>query len=625
MTVDLKFESALNTAHPVNLTFGAGADVVVTYSYLTLSATLPAPMGSGMIQPAVLLQLAAMLPAPTMLATLAYDNAVFRGVVGETASSWQVAKALAVKIEDHVESVKHLHARTQSNWQKANPVQKSTAIILGAGLSAKAASLSAWGNGIAVHTVTSSTFGDMLRAARPLLTVPHQVARPVSSVRFSGWQDLLRISRPRLDTTWGSAVPRAATTLSRSGVALPLTRYIDSRWQVARKPGPGKHTHPVIPFIPPCYTPPRGAAVHLLFSEAFVLSSDILFTCAHSIPPATQIVPVRRTYIVINEVSLRRVDGNHILPDVSISLNIDMDSWTWKFSASLPASTLPLIEPGVTGDPVVLEATINGNVYLLLAEGVQRDRQFGKSSITVTGRGQSAMLADPYSPILSYTNTIERTARQLMDDALTTNGVPIGWDIDWRIDDWVVPSGVWTHQGTYMSAVTTIANAAGAFIQPDPVNKVLRVRPRFPAKPWEWNAATPDLQLPSAVIVKESIAWMDKPAYNAIYVSGTTAGGILGHVKRTGSAGDVIAPMVTDALITDAIAARQRALSVLADTGRCATYSLSLPVLLETGIIDPGTLVRYVDGSTINGVVKGVSVSASLNTVRQTIEVQTYG
>ncbi|GAC1369737.1 MAG: hypothetical protein NVSMB36_19260 [Escherichia coli] len=327
---------------------------------------------------------------------------------------------------------------------------------------------------------------------------------------------------------------------------------------------------------------------------------------------------------MLNDISLKRVEGNHVLPDVSLNIHIDMDSWTWGFSASMPATALPLIEPGMSGDPVMLEASINGSNYLLLAESIQRDRVFGKSSISVTGRGQSAMLTDPYSPVLSFNNDKDRTAQQLMSDALTINGVSLGWAIDWRIDDWLVPAGAWSHQGTYMSAVTAIASAAGAFIQPDPVNKILRVRPRYPAKPWEWHSAVPDLELPSAAISKESVSWTNKPDYNAVYISGTTAGGILGLVKRTGSAGDVLAPMVTDALITNAIAARQRGIALLSDVGRSATYSLSLPVLAETDVINPGTLVRYVDNAAIIGVVKGVSVSASALTTRQTIEVQTY-
>jgi hypothetical protein len=83
--------------------------------------------------------------------------------------------------------------------------------------------------------------------------------------------------------------------------------------------------------------------------------------------------------------------------------------------------------------------------------------------------------------------------------------------------------------------------------------------------------------------------------------------------------------MVTDDLITHADAARQRGTAILADTGRQARISLSMPVLDETGIILPGQLVRYVDGATTRlGLARSVNVSASLPKVRQTVEIETH-
>ena len=83
--------------------------------------------------------------------------------------------------------------------------------------------------------------------------------------------------------------------------------------------------------------------------------------------------------------------------------------------------------------------------------------------------------------------------------------------------------------------------------------------------------------------------------------------------------------MVTDQLITSAVAARQRGLSILADTGRQAMVSLRLPVLEETGIITPGAFVRYTDGSDIKlGIVRSTSVETSFPEVFQSIQVETH-
>ena len=87
--------------------------------------------------------------------------------------------------------------------------------------------------------------------------------------------------------------------------------------------------------------------------------------------------------------------------------------------------------------------------------------------------------------------------------------------------------------------------------------------------------------------------------------------------------------MVVDALVTEAAAARQRGISVLADTGQQIEVSLRLPVLAETGIIEPGAFVEYQDGSqgsTIRrlGIVRSTQVEAGMPEVWQTLGVQSH-
>ena len=91
---------------------------------------------------------------------------------------------------------------------------------------------------------------------------------------------------------------------------------------------------------------------------------------------------------------------------------------------------------------------------------------------------------------------------------------------------------------------------------------------------------TPDFQLPADATSRESLRWLEKPAYNRVFVSGQDVG-VLGQVTRAGTEGNVLAPMLVDALITDAVAARQRGIAVLSDTGRQIEVSLRLQVLPE--------------------------------------------
>jgi hypothetical protein len=225
---------------------------------------------------------------------------------------------------------------------------------------------------------------------------------------------------------------------------------------------------------------------------------------------------------------------------------------------------------------------------------------------------------------MTFSNTEGRTARQLMDDVLTVNGIPLGWAVDWGLTDWNVPANSFAQQGSWIDALTAIAGAAGGYLIPHPSAQSIRVRHRYPVAPWEWSTVTPDFVLPVDAVARESLRWLEKPAYSRVFVSGQDVG-VLGQVTRAGTAGDVLAPMVVDPLITEAAAARQRGIAVLADTGHQLEVSLRLPVLAETGIIEPGAFVEYQDGSVTRlGLVRSTQIEAGMPDVWQTLGVQSH-
>ena len=86
----------------------------------------------------------------------------------------------------------------------------------------------------------------------------------------------------------------------------------------------------------------------------------------------TKIIPIRRVYIVINNASLRRVDGNIQLPVMSMSLSLDADSWTWGLNAVLSGESLPALLPAQDSLPMELEAEVNGQLWRFLLERMTR-------------------------------------------------------------------------------------------------------------------------------------------------------------------------------------------------------------------------------------------------------------
>lgn len=449
-----------------------------------------------------------------------------------------------------------------------------------------------------------------------------QEAYPLPDITGFRHQDCIHIYIRR-GGRWQEATPLRRASIGR----FRLVGRIWSagwlvRWQDGMAPPPGISGH--APYEPPassCYLP----SPHLLFAANCVDRGDLLFVCDHAAGPDRPIiiVPIRRIYYVNNNVTLRRASDDRPIPAVAFSLSVDVESWTWGFDATIPAAAESLL---LSSDwPVELIAHVNGTDFRVLCESISRNRSFGTADVKISGRGHNALLASPYAQVVTRTNTTDRTAQQLMLDVLTINNTPIDWTVDFGITDWLVPAGAWSHQGTYIEALKTIAEAAGAYLLPHPTNKVMRVRPLYPAAPWNWAALTPDIALPSDVVQVESLRRIEKPNYNCVYVSGQGAG-VLARVVRSGTAGDVVAPMVVDALITAPEAARQRGIAVLADTGRQIDIDLRLPISSSiAGIIEPGAIIDYSDGVTLRGIVRSTKIDVTANTdTWQTIGVQIY-
>lgn len=600
-----------------------------------LSASLPAPslslaFAAEETVPRTLGVLAATLPPTTLpavtLASAAVDydqalpDAIGPGLAARAQQAERIAPAgLGADQQQMIVSPTPAAAPHTST----DPLHIGTSARQQQMLAASRASVQRWQHGIPLGAGSSAPHGDMLRHRRTT-TAPHQHGTPLGQGARSEHQERIRF-RHRLRTDQQHGTKAGTGTSTGHHNALPVAKGAAVRqqqmiplplgwWQIAY-PWPAPPIDPNAPSSP----------VALRFCRLADGTTALVFGCPPAPQPGGVIVPIRRAYIVLNTITLVRASDSTPLSALSLSLQIDADSWTWGWDASIPGAELALVEPAPGGDPVELLATVNGQQFRLLAERIARDRRFAQSRIRISGRGRAAMLADPHSPIVTRSNTQARTMQQLLADALTINGVGIGWAVDWQAADWLVPAGLYSHTGSYIAHAQRLAEAAGAYVQADPLLDTLRILPRYPLLPWEWSAATPDITLPSAPVVREAIEWQDKAAYNRVFVSGTETGGVLGQITRTGTAGDVVAPMVTDPLITHADAARARGRPILADTGRQARITLELPILPETGIITPGKLVQYTDaGTTRRGLVRSTAVTAQLPTARQTIELETH-
>ena len=633
---DLLFGEGQASAQQVQITVlgslpGLQAEVVfIPPAELSLVCALPGLSGQVTVRLAQPLTLAIGLPPLTATIDAIYESNTSRPTVAQRRNTWAVAERSEVGWSQLQQVGRRSVPGCQTQWHAAERARNGVAHPLPPVQEAlPLGQVDVFEAGTARHRWVGFAHALGLPTAQRLSSAFE--AAMATPLRVSLlYQEATRIRSHNPRAVWQSGTARALLHPSAMDKAQPLVRRAWSMYQEAVPPPPGL-SWPSVPEPPlpsTCYT----SSTALLFAVQAGGDGHLLFLCDHATDPPSDgesvIVPVRRVYFVINNVTLHRLPDGLPVPVFNLSLSLDMSSWTWGFDALLPAAAEVLVAPGSNGGPVELLASVNGTDFRVLAESIGRERVFGDSTIRISGRGHNAVLAAPYAPVMTFSNSQARTARQLMDDVLTLNGIPLGWTIDWGLTDWNVPAGVFARQGTWIEALVAIASAAGGYLIPHASDQSIRVRHRYPVAPWEWSTPNgqvqPDFVLPVDAVARESLRWVEKPGYNRVFVSGQDVG-VLGQVSRAGTAGEVLAPMVVDPLITEAAAARQRGISVLADTGQQIEVNLRLPVLAETGIIEPGAFVEYQDGAVTRlGMVRSTQVEAGLPEVWQTLGVQSH-
>ena len=624
-STDLLFGQSPNApGGPVEIVFGDDDDAAGGAVELRASGRITGLRGHVVLRKGVQVRAAGTITGLRGHIGVRYDINVDRSMVRVVQQGWQQARPMSAAIQGRYEQGTPVRGLHRSVWQDASPLQHVV--------------LSAWQDAQRLARLTRQGWQQARPLAPPPVLQAWQEAQRLRASTLQRFEQGQRMSAGTLQLFEEATRLRRATVqrfeqgqvlglsvVSTMETATPLSVLWAIRYEEARRPPPGITTT-TPPQPDPCYVPELPA--HLVFDEPAdsSLPAHLVFLCDRHAPGpepgAVIVIPIKRYYVTLNNITLRRVDGDIELLAYGFTMSIDADSWTWSWSATLRRDALPFLEPDSAG-AVELEALVNGVPYRLMVEKIGRDKEFGNVRIRASGRGLAAVLASPNAPTMNFGNTVPRTAQQLMADVLTVNGVPMGWGVDFGLTDWLVPADAWTLQGSHMDAISDIAAAVGGYVQPHATAQILRILPRYPAVPWSWGAITPDIELPAAAASVESIEWLDRPAYNRVFVGGVSQG-VFGPFKRAGTAGEVLAPQVNHALITHADAHRQRGIAEISDTGRQAHYEIKTQVHPASGLILPGQFVRYVGDTTVMGIVRSTRLDWSSPVMRQTIGVETH-
>lgn len=580
--VALTANVTLEAAFP-SLTLSAAAEYISnvdrpTVAQVTSSASIAAPIEGGFTQPeGITLSSLAGVAAPFSEATQGGKNAGMPFT--ESSRYFSVVQAKATEAQN-------IGARTSSQFQN--------------------------GDASCRHT-HKGRFQDGVRAFNP----------PIST-RF---QDGLKDRRHSHTDYCQNGAATQITRNTRFRYACPHYTYKYSRFQDAWVPRPGQYVPPVIPPVQPEYW---GTA--LVFMGPPLSIPNLVFgptqCSAAPTPSALYYILPAKVYMTAHTIYAQRLSDLADVPIFEATVSADSGSYCWTLSASGPQSLFTQLAP-VDGLPVQLRINLDGIPWVFAVDALSRTSAFGKTGVSITGRSVTALIGAPYLRATTRTNTEPRLAQQLALDALTYSGVAL----DWGLIDWMVPTAAWSHQGTPLDAVQVIAQAAGGYLQSHRSAPTLLARHPYsqragdnPGAPWGWMTGPADVEMAPDAIITEGLERKDGPDINAVYVSGTTQG-VLAQVKRTGSAADKLATMVTDALITDAIAARQRGLAILGAAGPQYGVRLELPVLTgagQPGVLDVGQLVQINTAHPWRGRVRAVSVHAKRPSIQQSVTLERH-
>ncbi|MGZ8181471.1 MAG: hypothetical protein ACXWT1_05900 [Methylobacter sp.] len=339
-------------------------------------------------------------------------------------------------------------------------------------------------------------------------------------------------------------------------------------------------------------------------------------------PPGhvTLTIPTRSAYIMQHVLSVTLLDLTPISME-SVNLGLDADSFSWQFRGTLlDKADLVKVQQVGSQAPVQLIVTVNGYSWRVLVERIERSRKFAENNITLSGRGLTALLGQPYEQPASATQSADLTVQQLAELQC-----PVGWSINWTSPTWGVPSGAYSYNSqTPIQALAALVSDIGAMMVPSRNAQIINIMPRYPILPWHFNLVSPDLVVPEEAILSVTMQSVTPYQANGVYVHGTEIGGVLSWCRLDGTDGARLSSTMSNALMTDVVGCRALGERIIAGQyQQPAIQSITLPLDgVDFPLAEVGALVEiFMDNTSIRGIINSVQIDASLSSVRQTIQI----
>ncbi|MCP4697861.1 MAG: hypothetical protein GY862_13565 [Gammaproteobacteria bacterium] len=326
-------------------------------------------------------------------------------------------------------------------------------------------------------------------------------------------------------------------------------------------------------------------------------------------------------YFFVNA-SIRTAEGTNVDAQ-NATLETDMDSYLWSAAGTIIGNTAKALIDPVNG-PVDIIIAANGYEIPVIVESVVpagAATHGNAATWNFKGRSPSAVLSEPYTAPITRMWESFISARQIVDQLL----LDAGWTVDWQIDDWDIPAGVYSVKDTGpMQIITQLVGIVGAYVSTSLVNKNLTVKYRHTKNPTMFLAGDESGIIHDSRTFAEALAWHAKPCYNRVIFCGTTAGFIV-TCTLNGTAGNAVAPVQTHPLILTAQVGRNAGRNFLYEKGFNQLHHVrTFPMhFVDYPLMEPGMVMRE-ENSGWFGIVDGVKLSISHKSISQTVTLKEY-
>lgn len=588
---------------------------------LTLRGQVQFPSFSvqGEISTSEAFNLGGIIPISTKVrvsAKLVYDEDVFRGSKSEVSVPYRNASTLKNNkgftsvfsssarmgrgLEEVFRGGTKLERGVTSFYEAMQQVRMSCAVLSGAAIKLHAD----W-----------ATFYQYMIFHRLTVSSPSSLALGLEGVYFTSYYTDLQRERKSVKVKYGDATRQVYTSTDYYRWGTPLRAYTSSYWREAVKLVTVFSRRPV---TPPKYEQPRAEDFNLRFScpyRAAFKRGDYNLYFGMTRCKRPYVIPPNGTYIMENTFVAKRVADNQPFEVFGCSVDTDDNSWCWSGSFTIPAEHLQYVK-AITGQLPLIELVINGDSYVILVESFNRSRSFNQDTYTVKGRSISALLDDPHSAPISYTNDKAISAVQLIQqmvadtvgDTLTVVWEDLVSDIGWVL----APESVSVSNQSVIKAIASIIEPVGGMVFTHPSQPVLVIKKVYPYAHWE-NPTVINHTLAEDIVTDEGTSWERTQSKNGVYVTDPATGNTV-KVLRRGTAGERLAEEINSPIVSSHQARVSAGKHALIKANTAENKSLSFPFLPQMNHLYPAdTLCITTDSGQDWGIINSVSVGVSVS------------